>query len=152
MSTMAAALGMEGIFCVGDLPRGSTHEIARGGNRNATELVSVGGIKDPRSAWESGVAIQGVLSRRAATEFYRSFLVPRLLETTESGGGSGLGEEASAASFVVLKSLSERFLLARAGECTDSTKAPWERKCCFCFRGRCVGRSVGCSAGLCWAV
>ncbi|CAM9269526.1 unnamed protein product, partial [Laminaria digitata] len=82
MSTMAATLGMEGIFCMGEtvlpspdgvkheghVPGGSSHETVSGGN--AAELVPVGGIEGPRSAWESGVAIQGVLSRGAATEFY----------------------------------------------------------------------------------
>lgn len=138
MSTMAAALGMEGIFCMGEtvlpspdgvkheghVPGGSSHETVSGGN--AAELVPVGGIEGPRSAWESGVAIQGVLSRGAATEFYQNFLVPRLLATA-GGGGRGeaaAGGTAAAESAVVCKTLAERFLLAGSGESGYLTQTP----------------------------
>lgn len=130
MSTMAAALGMEGIFCMvetllpspdgvkheGHAPNSSSLENASGGD--AAESVPLGGTGSPWSAWESGgLAIQGVLSRGAATEFYQNFLVPRLLRTAGGDGGGETAGAVAAASAVVLKSLTERFLLAGGGEC-----------------------------------
>lgn len=129
MSTMAAALGMEGIFCMdgsvssspasvkqeGHVPTNSSRENANGGD--SAELMPLGGNGSPRSAWESGVAIQGVLSQGATTEFYENFLVPRLLATTGGGTGGKTARGVAAASTAVFKSLAERFLHAGGGEC-----------------------------------
>lgn len=105
----------DGVKQEGYVPISSSRENASGGD--AAELVPLGGIGSRRSAWESGVAIQGVLSQEAATEFYQNFLVPRLLATTSGGRGGKTARGVAAASAAVLKSLVGRFLLARGGEC-----------------------------------
>ena len=88
MSSVAGALGMDGIFRMREsAPAGDSGFAAAGGE-----------------------ATEGVLSRDAATEFYENFLVPRLVASSSSSAA------AAAAGVDALKTIAERFLLEEDGE------------------------------------
>ncbi len=55
-------------------------------------------------------AMEGVLPRDAANDFYENFLVPRFVAS------AGCEEDAAAAGVDALKAIVERFLLAEDGE------------------------------------
>lgn len=109
MSSVAGALGMDGIFRM--------REPGPPGGGGGSGSAAAGG----------GETMEGVLSRDAATKFYEDFLVPRFVASSDSDmSSSSSSSSPSAAGVDALKAIAEIFLLAEDGEMERAcVVVPW---------------------------